>query len=361
MAGGTAAELGRGSALRGRAAGWPSPSRTGGRAGATRRCGSRPAVDEQTARAAGATPAGRGGAGACGRTATSGRAPSSGSGALVLRTRPTAAPDPRAGGGRRPRGAAGRGARAAAVDGRRDRLAGPAGGLPQRAGRPVAGRVRRRAARGARRVGGAVPRRPAAARRRRRCCAAWCPGRSRGGWTRRRRSGWRCRAARGSGSTTATRRHRRCRCACRRCSAGGRPRASRVARCGCTCCRPPRGSSRSPATSRRSGPPATRGCGRTCAAATRGTPGRRTRRRPSRCAVPHPAAEAGQHGAPALARRTGAPGRAGATCRQPSRQQCRRRRRRCRGCWAGRARCSGTARSASAAPRAASCWRGCRR
>jgi ATP-dependent helicase HrpB len=109
-------------------------------------------------------------------------------------------------------------------------------------------------------------------------------------WTSWRPNGSRCRPAPGSrwtGRATGP-------CspsACRSASAGPTPRRSRRGGCRscCTCSPPPAARWPSPATWRRSGRPGTRRCGGSCAVATPGTPGPRTRCPPRRAGV----AEAG--------------------------------------------------------------------
>ena len=316
MAGGTGAELAPGTALTG--ADWLAVAvadRPPGRRDARIRLAV--AVDEATAREAGATLL---------RTADGGR--------LARRRRP------------RPRGRASR----------RGRPARAAGGRPVRT-RPARRCRRACAARGSRCcagrprpgccVSGSPRARPGSATRgppstTTRCsrrwtcpalgraatcsgstwrprCARSCRGRSPAASTswRPSASGWR--AAPTSASTTPTRRRPRCGSRCRRCSAGPAHRSSPVARCGCTCSPRPTGSSPSRATSRRSGRPATRACGPTCAAATRGTPGRRTRR-PRRRRPVRPVA--GSPGVRAVHRGTGGRWQTGIARHGPAPSSC---------------------------------------
>ncbi len=110
-----------------------------------------------------------------------------------------------------------------------------------------------------------------------RCCpGSWWPG-----WTTTcRRRSW-CPAGPGTGSTTPTPTCPPPRCGCRRRSAGRRPRWWPAGRSGWSCSPPPAGWWPPPGTWPGSGRRAIRRSAASCAAATRGTPGPRTR--PARC------------------------------------------------------------------------------
>ena len=213
MASGTGARARRRVAAAQRARGWPSPSRTGPRTPPPRGCGSPPS-STRTRRVRPpricSSPARR----SAGRTAMSSPGEVERLGAVELSVRAAEGPGPRSRTGGAARRAAARGARAAALDAARRR--GCASGSPfctgswARPGRmcrtralldrteewlePELSRARRRADLG--RIHG----RPGAA-----AAAAVGDAATRPGSTSWRRSGSRCRAARGSGWSTAGR------------------------------------------------------------------------------------------------------------------------------------------------------------
>lgn len=117
------------------------------------------------------------------------------------------------------------------------------------------------------------------------CCAPRCPAGGCTNWTGSPPPTSRSRRAAASASTTSRGTGPSWPCGCRSCSSPPRPRRSWTAACPCccTCCRPPADPCRSPTTWPASGSAPTPRSALSCVAATRSTPGPRTRWPHARC------------------------------------------------------------------------------